>query len=49
MTPEQIAVLAQKVKEGTTTQEEELELLKFLNKGVEEMRVFIKEVMKEEN
>ncbi len=49
MTPEQIAVLAQKVKEGTSTQEEELALLKFLNKGVDEMKVFIKEVTKEEN
>ena len=45
MTKEEVAILAHKVKTGTATQVEELVLLKFLNQGVDEMRVFIKEVM----
>ena len=42
---EEVKALAEKVKSGTATAQEELALLQFLNKGVEEMRVFIKEVM----
>jgi hypothetical protein len=45
MSADELKVLTEKVKKGTATSEEELVLLKFLNKGVEEMRSFIKEVM----
>jgi len=45
---EEVKKLAGKVKDGTSTQEEELALLKFLNQGVEELRSFIKDVMVEE-
>lgn len=45
MTPDKIKNLAQKVKDGESTQEEELALLKYLNEGVEQMREFVKEVM----
>ncbi len=48
MDPEKVKELAEKVKNGTSTQEEELALLKFLNQGVDELRVFIKNVMVEE-
>ncbi len=45
MDEQQIKELAEKIKNGTSTPQEELELLKFLNQGVEEMRSFIKNVM----
>ena len=47
MDPEKLKALAIKVKEGTSTSEEELALLKFLNQGVGELRTFIKDVMEE--
>jgi hypothetical protein len=47
MDQKEIEALAQKIKDETSTPEEELKLLKFLNKGVEEMRSFIKQVMSE--
>lgn len=46
MTEEEINVLSQKIKDGTSTPEEELTLLKFLNQGVDEMRAFIKGITK---
>lgn len=45
MEPKDLYDLAQKVKSGTATLEEELALLKELNSGVETLREFIKEVM----
>ena len=48
MTNEEIAVLANKVKDGTSTPQEELALLQYLNQGVEEMRTFVKQVMTSE-
>jgi len=48
MDTEKTKELADKVKNGTATQEEELALLKYLNQGVEELRTFIKNVMVEE-
>jgi len=48
MEPEKVKELAEKVKNNTATQEEELALLKFLNQGVDEFRAFIKDVMVEE-
>ncbi|MBP6912967.1 MAG: hypothetical protein KBB86_03480 [Candidatus Pacebacteria bacterium] len=45
MTIDEVKELAQKVKDGNSTQEEELALLKYLNEGVEQMREFVKEVM----
>ncbi len=47
MDEKDIEILAQKIKDGKSTPEEELVLLKFLNQGVEEMRSFIKQVMPE--
>lgn len=47
MDEKEIEILAQKVKDGKSTPEEELALLKFINQGVEEMRSFIKQVMPE--
>lgn len=44
MDTEKVKELADKVKNGTATQAEELELFKFLNQGVEELRAFIKEI-----
>jgi len=48
MDPEKVKELAEKVKNETATQEEELELLKFLNQGVDELRAFIKNITVEE-
>ena len=48
MEPEKVKELAEKVKNNTATQEEELALLKFLNQGIDELRAFVKEVMVEE-
>ena len=47
MEPEKVKELAEKVKNNTATQEEELALLKFLNQGVDELRIFIKEITKD--
>jgi hypothetical protein len=47
MDEKEIEILAQKIKDGKSTPEEELSLLKFLNQGVEEMRSFIKQIMPE--
>lgn len=44
---QEVENLTQKVKDGTATQEEQLALLKHLNKGVDEMRDIIKEVTTE--
>jgi hypothetical protein len=44
----EVKLLAEKVKEGVATPEEELQLLKYLNKGVEEMRMVIKEIATKE-
>ncbi|MDP1812811.1 MAG: hypothetical protein Q8K92_00015 [Leadbetterella sp.] len=46
MTEEEINVLAEKIKDETSTPEEELKLLKFLNQGIDEMRTFVKEITK---
>jgi len=48
MEPEKVKELAEKVKNNTATQEEELSLLKFLNQGVNELRAFVKNIMVEE-
>lgn len=48
MEPEKVKELAEKVKNNTATQAEELELLKFLNQGVNELRAFVKEITVEE-
>lgn len=48
MTSEEVKGIAEKINNNTATQEEELALLKFLNKGVDEMRTFIKEVTTKE-
>ncbi|MEK7227839.1 MAG: hypothetical protein AAB681_00600 [Patescibacteria group bacterium] len=47
MKPEEVKALAEKVKNSTATVQEELALLQFLNKGVEEMRAFIKDITTE--
>lgn len=44
---EEIKKLAEKVKNSTSTPEEELALLKTLNENVEEFRKFIKTIMEE--
>lgn len=48
MTPEKINELIGKMKEGTATSEEELMLLKFVNQGVEELRLIVKELAVED-
>ncbi len=48
ITEEEIKIITNKVKNDEASPEEELALLQFLNKGVEEMRQFIKEIAKEE-
>jgi len=48
MTNEEATAIATKINDGTSTQEEELALLQFLNQGVEELRGFVKEVMTSE-
>ena len=45
---EKVKELADKVKNGTATAEEELDLLKYMNQGIEEFRAFIKNVVVEE-
>ena len=44
ITQEEVKDIINKIKNDIATPEEELALLKFLNKGVDEMRAFIKEV-----
>ncbi len=48
ITEEEIKIITNKVKNDEASPEEELALLQFLNKGVEEMRQFVKEITKEE-
>jgi hypothetical protein len=45
MDPAQAKELAEKMKDGRATPEEELSLLVFLNQGVSTLREFIKETM----
>lgn len=45
MTSQDILALAKKIKEESSTPQEELELLKYLNQGVNELRTFVKDVM----
>ena len=45
MEQEKIKELSEKIKNGTSTKEEELELLKLLNNGIESFRAFIKDIM----
>ncbi len=47
MTPEEMKVLADKLNDGTSTQEEELALLQELNKGIDELKSFVKMVASE--
>lgn len=47
MDSEEIKKLVQKLNEGTSTQEEEIALLKELNNGVETLRSFVKMVAEE--
>lgn len=47
MTNEELKELATKVKNGTSSAEEDLLLLKFLNQGVGELKTFIKDITKE--
>jgi hypothetical protein len=49
MDTDKVKELSEKVKNGTATSAEELELFQLLNQGVEELRESIKEVMVEEN
>jgi hypothetical protein len=44
MNTQEVENLTQKVKDGLATQEEQLALIKHLNKGVDEMRDIIREV-----
>lgn len=48
MTNEEVLALADKVKNGTVTAEEELALLKFTNQGIEELRDYVKNLSVEE-
>lgn len=47
MSEEEINALAEKIKNETSTPEEELVLLKFLNQGVAEMKAFVKAINEE--
>lgn len=49
MDNEKIKELTEKVTKGTATQEEELSLLKFLNKGFEELNSFVKSEVDKNN
>ncbi len=46
MTKDKLNELIKKVNNEESTPEEELELLKFLNKGVDELRTFVKNIIK---
>ncbi|MDE2030824.1 MAG: hypothetical protein KGI58_01005 [Patescibacteria group bacterium] len=48
MTKEEIKSITEKITNNTSTQEEELALLKFLNKEVNEISTFIREVANKE-
>jgi hypothetical protein len=48
MDSEKTRELAEKIKKGTATQEEKLQLLKLINKGIEEVRGYVKDVTTEE-
>ena len=48
MDVQEVENLTQKVKDGTATPEEQLALLNHMNKGVEELKDFIKELKAEE-
>ena len=48
MTPEQVKEITEKIKNDTSTPEEEIALLEFLNEGVDKLRAFVKDLMVEE-
>lgn len=48
MNPKQFEALAQKVKNGTASPQEELTFLKYLNQGIDEMRASLKSIMTKE-
>jgi hypothetical protein len=48
MDEEKIKELADKIKNGTATQEEELVLLKYANQGIEELTALISNIKVEE-
>lgn len=49
MTEQEIQSLGEKIKNETSTPEEELQLLQFLNQGVSELRTFVQQVMTEQH
>ena len=48
MTPEQVKEITENIKNDTSTPEEEIALLEFLNEGVDKLRAFVKDLMVEE-